>query len=186
MGHLGQGTRRIIQKSGGICPDRQMGCRAFRIPYHIRAQDSHQVTSPSRFHRRLDRANNTAGHDCREGVDHPLRCRMVPCEGRRNCGHYFTHRGQAPICSTTQLCFGVRQMHQQCSRVRSCHPRPLQVTGTWCHHLHNQNRLQSGYRPSRERLRSKGPRTYAVSRGCPQPRETIQGLYLAARGPSQE
>jgi hypothetical protein len=69
-------------------------------------------------------------------------------------------------------------MHQQCSRVRSCHPRPSQATGTWCHYLHNQNRLQSGCRPSRERLRSKGPRTYAVSRGCPQSRETIQGLYL--------
>jgi hypothetical protein len=126
-----------IQKSGGICPDRQMGSRAFRIPYHIRAQNSHQVISPSRLHRQLDRANNAAGHACREGVDHPLRRRMVPCGGRRSCSHYFTHWGQAPICSTTQLCFGVRQMYQQRSRVRSRHPRPSQVTGTWCHHLHN-------------------------------------------------
>jgi hypothetical protein len=146
----------------------------------------HQVTSPSRLHRRLDRANNAAGHACREGMDHPLRRLMVPCGGRRSCSHYFTHRGQAPICNMTQLCFGVRQMHQQCSRVRSCHPRPSQVKGTWCHHLHNQNRLQSGCQPSQERLHSKGPRTYAVSRGCPQSRETIQGLYLAAHGPSQE
>jgi hypothetical protein len=43
-----------------ICPDRQMGSRAFRQPYHLRAQDSHQVTSPGRLHRRLDRANNAA------------------------------------------------------------------------------------------------------------------------------
>jgi hypothetical protein len=51
MGHLGQGTRRIIQKSGGVCPDHQMGSRALRLPYYLRAQDSHQVTSPGRLHR---------------------------------------------------------------------------------------------------------------------------------------
>jgi hypothetical protein len=50
-GHLGQGTRRIIQKSGGVCPDRQMGSRALRLPYYLRAQDGHQVTSPGRLHR---------------------------------------------------------------------------------------------------------------------------------------
>jgi hypothetical protein len=163
-----------------------MGSRAFRLPYHLRAQDSHQVTSPGRLHRRLDRANNTARHVCREGVDHPLRRRMVPCGGRRSCSHYFTHRGQAQICSTTQLRFRVRQMHQQCSRVRSCQPRPSQATSTWCYHLLHQNRLQSGRRPGRERLHSKGPRTYAVSRGYPQSREAIQRLHLAARGLSQE
>jgi hypothetical protein len=59
-GHLGQGTRRTIQKSGGVCPDRQMGSRALRLPYHLRTQDCHQVTSPGRFHRRLDRASSAA------------------------------------------------------------------------------------------------------------------------------
>jgi hypothetical protein len=105
--------------------------------YHITFEPSHQVTSPGRLHRRLDRANNAAGHVCREGVDHPLRRHMVPCGGRRSGSHYFSHRGQAQICSTSQLFFGVRQMHQQRSKVRSGHPRPSQATGTWCHHLHN-------------------------------------------------
>jgi hypothetical protein len=50
-GHLGQGTRRIIQKFGGVCPDRQMGSRALWLPYHLRAQDNNQVTSPGRLHR---------------------------------------------------------------------------------------------------------------------------------------
>jgi hypothetical protein len=93
--------------------------------------------------------------------------RMVPCGGRRSYSHHITHRGQAQIRSTPQLCFGVRQMHQQCSGVRSCHPRPSQATGTWCHYMHNQNRLQSSCRPCRKRLRSKRPRTHAVSHGCP-------------------
>jgi hypothetical protein len=48
----------------------------------------------------------------REGVDHPLRRRMVPCGGRHSYSHHVTHRGQAQICSTPQLCFGVRQVHQ--------------------------------------------------------------------------
>jgi hypothetical protein len=94
------------------------GQPSFSAPYHLQAQDSHQVTSPCRLHHRLDQANNAAGHVCREGVDHPLRRCMVPCGVRRSCSHYFTHRGQAQICSTSQLYFGVRQMHQQCSRVQ--------------------------------------------------------------------
>jgi hypothetical protein len=106
-GHLRQGTRRIIQNSGCVCLNRQMSSRALWLPYHLRAQDSHQVTSPGRLHRRLDGANNAAGRACREGVDHPLQRRMVPCGGRRNCSHHITHRGQTQIHSMSQLCFGV-------------------------------------------------------------------------------
>jgi hypothetical protein len=94
-------------ETGGISPDCQMGSRTLRLPHHIRTQDSHQVTSPGRLRRRLDWANNTAGPVRREGVDNPLRRRMVPCGGRHRCSHYFTHRGQAQIRSTPQLCFGV-------------------------------------------------------------------------------
>jgi hypothetical protein len=71
-GHHGQGTRRIIPKSGGVRPHRQMGSRTLRIPHHLRAQDSNQVASPRRFHRRLDRAGTAARRALREGVDHPL------------------------------------------------------------------------------------------------------------------
>ena len=48
--------------------------------------------------------------------------------GRRSCSHHITHRGQTQICSMPQLCFGVRQMHQQRSRVRSYHPGSSQAT----------------------------------------------------------
>jgi hypothetical protein len=71
-GHLGQGTWRTIQKSGGIRLYRQMGSQTLRIPHHLRAQDNNQVTSPRRFHRRLDRAGTAARRALREGVDHPL------------------------------------------------------------------------------------------------------------------
>jgi hypothetical protein len=40
--------------------------------------------------------------------------------------------------------------------------------------------------PGQERLRSKGPRTYAIPRGHPKSRETIQGIHIAACGPGQE
>ena len=72
VGHLGQGTRRIIQKSGGVRPYRQMGNRTLRIPHHLRAQDSNQVARPRRFHHRLDRAGTAARRALRKGVDHPL------------------------------------------------------------------------------------------------------------------
>ena len=36
----------------------------------------------------------------REGVDHPLRRRMVPRGGRRSCNYHVTHRRQAQIRST--------------------------------------------------------------------------------------
>jgi hypothetical protein len=39
----------------------------------------------------------------REGLDDPLRRRMVPCGGRRRRSHHLTSRGQAQICSTPQL-----------------------------------------------------------------------------------
>jgi hypothetical protein len=50
-GHLGQGTRRIIQKSRGVYLDHQMGSRALHLSHYLRAQDNHQVTSPGRLHR---------------------------------------------------------------------------------------------------------------------------------------
>jgi hypothetical protein len=70
-GHLRQGTGQTIQKPGSVRPNRQMGSRTLRVPYHLRAQDSNQVASPRRLHCRLDRADS-ATRTLREGVDHPL------------------------------------------------------------------------------------------------------------------
>jgi hypothetical protein len=99
-GHLGQGTGRTIQKPGGVRPNRQMGSRTLWVPHHFRTQDINQVVGPDRLHRRLDWANTTARRTPREGVDHPLRRRMVPCGGRRSCNYHVSHMHQAQIRST--------------------------------------------------------------------------------------
>jgi hypothetical protein len=62
--------------------------------------------------------------------------------------------------------------------------RKLRALGV--HHLHSQDRFQSSCRPGRKRIFNKRPRTHAVSHGCSQSRETVQGLHPIACGPRQE
>ena len=47
-----------------------------------------------------DLANTAARRVSREGVDHPLRRRMVSCGGRRRGSYHVTHRHQVQIRST--------------------------------------------------------------------------------------
>jgi hypothetical protein len=135
--HFRQGPWGAAQKSGSIHKNSKVGSGTFRVQYHFRAQNSNQIINPGRFHRRLDKTCGAAIGRRRNGLDYPLRWRMVSRRSRSCTDHHITCRSQIQIRPATQLRARVRQMHKQHSRVRNSHPRTSQTASPQRDHMHH-------------------------------------------------